>query len=47
MLVNLPKQFPLGARAIWAQFGPKLYNLLSRDSFYEDLFGVLLHDEAQ
>ena len=46
MLVNLPKKFPYGARAIWVKFRPKLYILLSHDSFSEDLYEVFWDDEA-
>ena len=45
--VNLAKIFPFWARAIWAEFGPKLCNIMSHDSLSEDLFEVLWHDEAQ
>ena len=45
--VNLPKKFPSWARAIWAEFGPKLCNVMSRNSLSEDLFDVLRHDKAQ
>ena len=45
--VNLPKISPFWARAIWAEFGPKLCNIMSHDSLSEDLFEVLWHDEAQ
>ena len=39
--------FSLWARAIWAEFGPKLCNIMCHDSFSEDLFDVLCHDKAQ
>ena len=45
--VNLPKIFPFWARAIWAEFGPKLCNIMSHDSLSENLFEVLWHDGAQ
>ena len=45
--VNLQKKFPFWARAIWAEFVPKLCNAMSHDSLFEDLFEVLWHDEAQ
>ena len=45
--VSLPKIFSFWARAIWAEFGPKLCNVMSHDSLSEDLFEVLWHDEAQ
>ena len=47
LLVNLPKKFPFWLRAIWAQFGPNLSNLMSHDSLSEDLFEVLWHHEVQ
>ena len=47
LAVNLPKKFPFWARAIWAKFGSKVCNVMSQDSFSEDLFEVLWHDEAQ
>ena len=47
LLVNLPKKFPFQRRAIWAQFGPNLCNLMSHDSLSEDLFEVLWHHEIQ
>ena len=47
LLVNLPKKFPFRLRAIWAQFGPNLSNLMSHDSLSEDLFEVLWHHEIQ
>ena len=45
--VNLPKKISFRTRAIWAEFGPKLCNVMSHDSLFEDLFEVLWHDEAQ
>ena len=47
LTVNLPKIFPFWARAIWAKFGQKLYNVMSHDSLSEELFKVLWRDEAQ
>ena len=44
--VNLPLIFPFFARTIWAEFGPKLCNVVSLDSLSEDLFEVLWHNEA-
>ena len=37
LLVNLTKNFPFCLRAIWAQCGPNLRNLMSHDSLSEDL----------
>ena len=45
--VNLPKKFSFWARVIWAEFGPKLCNVMSYDSLFEDLFKVLSYDEVQ
>ena len=45
--INLPTKFPFWARAIWAEFEPKLCNVMSHDSLSEDLVEVLWHDEAQ
>ena len=36
--VNLPKKFPIRARAICDELGPKLCNVISHDSLSEDLF---------
>ena len=47
VIVNLPKTFPFWARTIWAEFGPKLCNVMSHDSLSQDLFKVLWHDELQ
>ena len=47
ILVNLPKKFPFWARTIQAQFGPKLLNLISHDSFSETLFEILQYDGAK
>ena len=42
------KKIPFWGRAIWAQLGQKLCNLMSHDSHSEDLFEVLwCYDEAQ
>ena len=47
MLVNLHKQSPFGAKAIWTQFGSRLYNIMSHDSLSEDVLEVLWYNEAQ
>ena len=47
LLVNLPKKFPFWLRAIWAQFGPNLCNLVSHDSLSEDVFKVLWQHQVQ
>ena len=38
--VILPKKFPFWARAIWAEFGLKICNVMSHDSLSLDLFEV-------
>ena len=45
--VNLPEKLPFWARAIWAEFGPKLCNVTSHHSLSEGPFEVLWHDKAQ
>ena len=47
MLVNLHKQSPFGAKAIWTQFGSRLCNVMSHGSLSEDLLEVLWYNEAQ
>ena len=41
------QKVPFQARTTEAQFGPKLWNIMSHDSLSEDLLEVLWHDKTQ
>ena len=46
IISQFTKKIHFVARTIEAQNGPKLYNMMSHDSFSEDLLEVLWHGEA-